>query len=45
MADLRGLSYVGAQDFIFEIPEPATIAFLAFGFMLVVTGKLSARTA
>jgi len=45
MADLRGLSYVGAQDFIVQIPEPATIAFLAFGFMLIVTGKLSARTA
>ncbi len=45
MADLRALSALGAQDFIVQIPEPATVAFLAFGFMLAATGKLSARNA
>ncbi len=45
MADLRALSAFGAQDFIVQIPEPATVAFLAFGFMLAVAGKLSTRKA
>ncbi|MBU2597031.1 MAG: PEP-CTERM sorting domain-containing protein [Planctomycetes bacterium] len=29
IADLRALSYVGAQDFIVEIPEPSSIAIFA----------------
>jgi hypothetical protein len=49
MANLRTLSYVGAQDFLFEvqepgvIPEPATVAFLAFGFIMIVSRKFSLR--
>jgi hypothetical protein len=30
-ADLRVFSYNGAQDYIVEVPEPATIALLGFG--------------
>jgi hypothetical protein len=49
MANLRTLSYVGAQDFLVEvqqpgvIPEPATVAFLAFGFIMIVSRKFSLR--
>jgi hypothetical protein len=42
MADLRALSAVGAQDFIVQIPEPATVAFLAFGLAMLAGGKFSA---
>ncbi|MFA5293050.1 MAG: hypothetical protein WC496_08465 [Phycisphaerae bacterium] len=50
MADLRSLSYLGAQDFLVAvdtgaIPEPATLAFVAFGFLMVVSKKNSAKTA
>jgi hypothetical protein len=43
MANLRALSAVGAQDFIVQIPEPATVAFLAFGAAFLASGKLSKR--
>jgi len=31
MADLRVFSYDGQQDYIVEVPEPATIALLGLG--------------
>ena len=37
MANLRSLSYDGAQDFLVAIPEPATAAFLAIGVLLAVS--------
>jgi len=51
MADLRSLSYLGSQDFLVAvqdpgvIPEPATLAFVAFGFLMVVSKKNSAKIA
>ena len=48
MADSRSLSYVGSQDFLVAvqnqsaIPEPASLAFAVFGFLLVVRKKISA---
>ncbi len=34
LADLRVFSYDGAQDYLVEVPEPATMALLGFGSLL-----------
>ncbi len=48
-ADLRSLSYIGSQDMLVvmpgTIPEPATVALLSFGFLLIMRKKISASNA
>lgn len=39
VAQLRTLSYCGAQDFLVVIPEPATVAFVAVGFASLFLGR------
>ena len=45
MAELISLSYCGSQDFIVEIPEPATIAFVSLGLLVLVGRKGHLQTA
>ena len=46
MANLYGLSNGRAQDFIteFQVPEPATVALLGFGLMMIVKPKLRKKS-
>ena len=46
--ELWSLSYCGSQDYLVKcppIPEPATVAFVALGSILVIGKKKSAKTA
>ena len=43
-ADLRVFSYDGAQDYIVEVPEPATIVLLGFGSALGLLRRKKAAT-
>ena len=49
MAQLRSLSYVGSQDMLVAvpgvIPEPTTVAFISFGFLLIMRKKISTSNA
>jgi len=44
MADLRVLTNDCSQDFIFAIPEPATLAFAACGFGLMARQRIIRRS-
>jgi hypothetical protein len=49
MAQLRSLSYVGSQDMLVAVPgvvpEPATVALISFGFLLITRKRTPALNA
>ncbi|MHC4752507.1 MAG: PEP-CTERM sorting domain-containing protein, partial [Planctomycetota bacterium] len=42
-ADLRAFSYNGSQDYIVQVPEPATIALLGLGALSLLHRKRSTK--
>jgi len=41
LADLRVLSHSSGQDFLVEVPEPATVVLLCMGFLMLISKKYS----